>query len=141
MTATTDLSRRNHANEIKLPVVTEAQTLWTGESSQCHVSSVRFLILSYITFLEASKGNGWDEILFGKLHVVWQCVLSVRVGGWAEVSPHGGSAYSHSPFLFVLNREQLIKFACGTKLKGTSSIEKRGFEFNMIFTNWRNSTR
>ena len=68
-------------------------------------------------------------------------MLSVRVGGRVEGSPHGGSAHPRSPFLFVVNREQPIKFACGTKLRGTASIEKGVFEFNMILTNWRNSTR
>lgn len=123
------------------PWVTEAQILWTGKSSQCHVSPVRFLILSSITFLEASKGNVWDGILFGKLRASWQYMVSVRVGGQAEGSACGGSAHPRSLSLFVVNRKQLIKSACGTKLRGTASIEKRGFECNMILTNWRNSTR
>ena len=139
--AATDISRRNHAKVIKFPAVTEAQTSWTGKSSQCHVSSLRFLILSYVTFLEASKGSDCGEILFGKLHAAWQCMLSVRVGGREEGSPGSSSAHPCSPFLFLVNREQLIEFACGPKLRGPTSMEKRGFEFDMILTNLRNSTR
>lgn len=63
------------------------------------------------------------------------------MGGRAEGGSRGSWAPPRSPFLFVVNREQLIKFACGAKLRETASTEKRGFEFNMTLTNWRNSTR
>lgn len=67
VTATTDLSRRNHAEAINLPGVMVAESLRSGRSSQCHVSAGWFLIRSCITLPEVSQGDGGGEILFGKL--------------------------------------------------------------------------
>lgn len=76
-----------------------------------HVSSVRLLIPSYKTFLEASKGNIWGEILFEKLQAGDACLMS----GWEgeqRVVIVIVQTHPCSPFISTVDWEQLIEFVC-----------------------------